>query len=344
MSLRFKLTLTLIMTVTVAVGVALGLSIFSVRKLVERQFYKRVPGILTSASIDLQSDLLFGYSRSDSWAKNPDVISWLNNGEKEDETKDSIMRRLEEFAAEERIIASWVSSAATYNHYITDAHKKVQYSQLKESDPSDEWFFKTLKLTEPITFNINKSKETGVTGLWINAQVRNAQSKLLAIVGVGLDLDTAVETMKKAIPSPHSVLLMVDAAGNIVLSSTDELFGSSLKEYLPTTMASVTEETQLKTWQDARLGKMVYGERQIGTLPYKIVFTAPINDFLPSVLFVARASIFTTILIIVIVVIFAFFGVKRLTGRITKIEGAFKALAAGDFTIQLPEVNDEVGT
>nr|WP_314991944.1 methyl-accepting chemotaxis protein [uncultured Treponema sp.] len=344
MSLRFKLTLTMIMTVTVAVGVALGLSIFSVRQLVERQFYKRVPGILASASIDLQSDLLFGYSRSEAWMQNPEVISWLNSGEPEGETKDSIMRRLEEFAAEDNIIASWVSSAATYNHYMTDAHRKVQYSRLMESEPADEWFFKTLKLTEQITFHINKNKETDVTGLWINAQVRNAQSKILAIVGVGLDLDTAVETMKKAVPSPNSVLLLADDDGNIIISSTDEQFGSSLKDYLPATMASVPEDVQLKTWHDARLGKMVYGERKIGSLPYKIIFTAPLNDFLPSVLIVARASILTTILIIVIVVIFAFFGVKGLTGRIVKIEEAFKAIASGDFTVQLPESQDEIGS
>ncbi len=343
MSLRLKLTLTLIMTVTIAVGVALGLSIFSVRQLVERQFYKRVPGILASASIDLQSDLSFGYSRSESWATNPAVINWLNGGEQEGDLKESIIRRLEEFAAEEHIIASWVSSTTTYNHYMTDANRKVQYSRLSESEPADQWFFKTLKLTEKITFNINKSKETGVTGLWINAQVRNPQSKLLAIVGVGLDLDTAVDTMKKAVPSQHSVLLLADTSGNIIISSNDEQFGASLKDYLPAVMASVPEDTRLKTWNDEKFGKMIYSERQIGSLPYKIVFTAPINDFLPSVLFVARASIFTTILIIVIVVIFAFFGVKRLTGRVTKIEGAFQALAAGDFTIQLPEVNDEIG-
>ena len=344
MSLRSKLTFTMIMTVTIAVGIALGLSIFSVRQLVERQFYQRVPGILTSASIDLQSDLLFGYSRSEALANNPAVINWLSNGEQEDETKEDIMHRLEEFAEEEHIIASWVSSATTHNHYMTDVHRKVQYSQLTESEPADDWFFKTLKLTEKITFNINKSKETGVTGLWINAQVRNAQSKLLAIVGIGLDLDLAVETMKKAVPSSNSILQLVDNDGNIVISSNDELFGSQLKSFLPSAMSPIPENTQIKTWNDERLGKMIYSERQIGGLPYKIIFTAPLKDFLPSVLVIARASIFTTLLIIVIVVIIAFFSVKSLTGRIVKIEDAFKAIATGDFTVQLPESNDEIGS
>ena len=344
MSLRSKLTLMMIMTVTVAVGVALGLSIFSVRQLVQRQFYKRVPGILTSASIDLQSDLLFGYSRSEALANNPVIINWLSNGEPEGSTKDAIMHRLEEFAEEEHIIASWVSSAVTHNHYMTDTHQKVQYSRLMETEPADDWFFKTLKLTEKITFNINKSKETGVTGLWINAQVHNAQSKLLAIVGIGLDLDLAVETMKKAVPSSNSVLHLVDNDGNIVISSNNELFGSQVKDFLPSAMSPIPENPQLKTWNDARLGKMIYSERQIGSLPYKVIFTAPLNDFLPSVFVVARASIFTTFLIIVIVVIFAFFGVKGLTGRIVKIEEALKAIAAGDFTVQLPEANDEIGS
>ena len=343
MTLRSKLTLTLITTVTVAVGIALGLSIFSVRQLVEQQFYKSIPGILTSASIDLQSDLLFGYSRSEAWAKNQLVIDWLNSGEPENEIKKAIMSRLEEFAGEERIIASWVSSAATKDHYMTNAHKQVQYSRLLESEPADEWFFKTVKLTEKITFNINKSKETGVTGLWINAQVHNAQSKLLAVVGVGLDLDMAVETMKAALPSKHSALLLTDSEGNIVISSSDETFGLSLEKCMSAAMTVVPGYPHIKTWKEATLGKMIYSERQIGQLPYKIVFIAPINDFLPSVLVVARASIITTILIIITVIILALFGVRRLSGRLINMEAVFKAIASGNFTVQLPEEADEIG-
>ena len=143
-------------------------------------------------------------------------------------------------------------------------------------------------------------------------------------MGIGLDLDLAVETIKKAVPSSNSMLLLVDNGGNIVISSNDALFGSQLKDFLPSAMASVSEASQLKTWNDARLGKMIYGERQIGSLPYKIIFTAPLNDFLLHVLTVAMTSISTTILIIAIVIIFAFFGVKGLTGRIIKEVGKFK--------------------
>ena len=79
-------------------------------------------------------------------------------------------------------------------------------------------------------------------------------------------------------------------------------------------MTPVSEDSQLKTWNDARLDK------------------------------IARGSIFITILIIAIVIFFAFFGVKGLTGRIIKIEEALKAIAAGDFTVQSPESNDEIGS
>jgi len=148
MTLRSKLTLSMALTVSIAACVILGFSVFSVRQLVERQFYKGVPGVLSMASIDLQSDLLFGYSRSEAWANNQILIDWLDDGTPEGESKNAIIRRLEEFASEKRIISSWVSSTQTKDYYIVDANKKVHYSLLKESEPADAWFFKTIKLKE----------------------------------------------------------------------------------------------------------------------------------------------------------------------------------------------------
>ena len=343
MTLRTKLTLFTVITVTVSVALALSFSIFSVRKRFENQFYNATNGILNSASIDLQSDLLFGYSRSESWANNPLVIDWLNSGEPDNKDKETIMHRLQEFAAEDRIIASWVSSVASRNYYITDIQHAIQYSQLDEAVAADEWFFKTLKLKDKITFNINKSKETGVTGLWINAQVHNADGRLLGIVGVGLNLDASVEKLKSVVPSKNSVLLLTDLAGNIVIASNDEDFGKSLSNYLPANTSSVEGFANIKTWKDAQKGRMIYSEKNIGHLPYKMVIIAPIRDFLPSTFAIAKVSIISTVVIILLVSFLSSLGMKNISRRIEEMEQIFSVFAGGDFTMRLPESKDEFG-
>lgn len=343
MTLRTKLTLFTVTAVIISVTIALGFSIFSVRKHFESQFYKSTDGILNSASIDLQSDLLFGYSRSESWAHNPMVIDWLNDGAPDNDDKEAIMKRLKEFAAEEHIIASWVSSVDTQDYYITDAQHNIQYSRLKENEPSDAWFFKTIKLKDKITFNINKSKETGITALWINAHVHNVNNRLLGVVGVGLNLEVSVAQLKSVVPSENSILLLTDIAGNVIIASNDETFGKSLHDYLPANPSSVQGFPQIKTWRDSNHGRMLYSEKSVGQLPYKMVIIAPIRDFLPGTFAIAKVSIMTTVVIILLASFLSSLGMKKISQRIAKMEQAFSMFAAGDFTMRLPEAKDEFG-
>lgn len=248
MSIRSILILFSSILLASAIAIVLGVSVVSVRQNMEHQFYRTSDAIVADGLIDLQSDLLFGYSRAEAWAKNQLVIDWLRNGEPEGEEKAAIMRRLVELAAEENIIASWVSSTDTLNYYITDVHKKVSFTELKESDPADQWFFKTLKLNGDITFNINPSKETGVTGLWINAKTFAANNKLLGIVGIGLDLDKAIQKMKSIVPSAHSIFVLTDLDEKIIISSaSDDDFDKPLSKYVPADEVPVSGYPQIKT-------------------------------------------------------------------------------------------------
>ena len=81
MTLRSSLISFSVSLVGAAVVIALGFSLVSMRLNFENQFYKSTDGILTNASIDLQSDLLFGFARSDAWATNPVVSDLLSEGD-----------------------------------------------------------------------------------------------------------------------------------------------------------------------------------------------------------------------------------------------------------------------
>ncbi|MGP1454163.1 MAG: methyl-accepting chemotaxis protein [Treponema sp.] len=327
-----------------AITIVLGVSIVSVRRNMERQFYRTSDAILADGLIDLQSDLLSGYSRAEAWEKSQLVIDWLAHGEPEDGEKAAIMRRLVELASEENIIASWVSSIDTLNYYITDTHKKVAFTKLKESDPADQWFFKTLKLDDDITFNINPSKETGVTGLWINAKTFDANNKLLGIVGIGLDLDKAIQKMRGIVPSAHSIFVLTDLDEKIVISSaSDDDFDKSLSKYVPANEVPVNGYPQIKTWHDPKLGKMIRAERLIGKLPYKMVFIAPVNDFLPNVFESVKLPIIITIGVILAAIVVIMFGANKLIKDITDMQHPFEQLAKGDFTISLKEKKNEFG-
>ena len=341
MTLRSSLISFSVSLVGAAVVIALGFSLVSMRLNFENQFYKSTDGILTNASIDLQSDLLFGFARSDAWATNPVVSDWLSDGEPGGDRLNIVMNRLAELSREENVIMTWIASAATENYYFTDSNHNTKLSKVSRSEPADAWFYNSLTLNERITFNINPSKETGVTGLWINAKVVDSKGKSLAIVGLGLDLDKAIANVRNMVPSKNSVLMLTDMKGSVIISSGAEKFGSTL--HLPNATQTVKGFPALKMWRTAESGKMIYAERQIGSMPYKMVFIAPLNDFVPNLFAVAKGSIFITVVIMLLTVVFIWFGVNRVTGRINAVHASFQEIAHGNFTVKVAVKNDELG-
>ena len=341
MSLRAKLISFTTIIAGVAATVSLAVSMALMRASMEEQFYNSIPAILSNISIDLQADLSLGYSRADAWANNPMVKKWLEDGEQEGEGKEAVMRRLREFALEKSVIASFISSANTHNHYMTNTSKEVVPSHLSESDERDTWFFTSIKLQDDITFFINPSKETGVTGLWINAKMKG-KNGLLGIAGVGLNLDSTIEDMKKATPSKNSVVFLLDNEDNVIISSMDDAQGKKLEAYVPKNATPIKDFPEIRTWHNG-LKIMGYSERKIRNMPYKIGFLSPKDDFIPSVWVMARGAIILTLIVIVLAVLIIVLFSSRVVRRITNMQDAFIQIAKGDFTIRMEERSDELG-
>ena len=341
MSLRVKLITFTTLIAGIAATVSLTVSMILMRDSMEEQFYKSISGILSDISIDLQSDLSLGYSRAEAWSNNQLMLAWLKNGEQEGEEKDAVMKRLKEFASENSVIAAWVSSSKTKSHYMTNSNKEIAFSMLNESDTRDSWFFNSLKLPDNITLNINPSKETGVTGLWINAKVLDG-SKVLGITGVGLNLDNTIESMKKAVPSEHSIIFLLDENDNIVISSISNSLDEKLSKYVSSNAKNIKDFPNVKTWLKGTK-RMVFSERKIGKMPYKVGFLAPIDDFIPSIIVMARWAIFLTVLVILVSVLIIILFSSKVIKRITGMQTTFRQIAQGDFTVRMEEKTDELG-
>ena len=342
MSLRAKLISFTTIIAGIAASVSLIVSLVLMRSSMEEQFYRSIPNVLSTISIDLQSDLLLGYSRSEAWANSSTLKGWLENGEHEGEEKDAVMKRLREFANEKSVVAVFVSSAGTNTHYITNQAKEVVNSKLNKTDSRDAWFFSSLNLKETATFDINASKETGATCLWINAKMFGNNDKILGIAGMGLNLEDTIENMKKASPSKNSVVFLLDSNDNIIISSLDEGQGQRLEKYVPKNATSLKDFSQIRTWHDG-LHEMAYSERKIRNMPYKIGFLAPKDDFIPSVFVMARGAIALTVLIIILAILLIIVFSSRVLKRITSMQTSFMQIANGDFTIRMQERTDELG-
>lgn len=344
MTIRSKLTFFMMGTVIFTVFLTITFTIISIKKEFENQFYSTAKGLLDSATIELEADFARGLFQVKSWTEDTELIDWISNSEPEGSLKDSVIQKFKNLAYQEGVVSVFVASLQSLKNYQSDASKNIKTGILNSANTSDSWFFTTLKLKDKTTFFINQNKETGLTALWINSQVMDENHNLRGIAGIGLDLEASTQKMKDVIPSKNSLLFLIDQNENIIMSSNNDGFGKSVNSYISSSMQPVKGFNFIKTWQDKTSGKMVYAEKQAAKgLPYKMIFIAPVDDFLPSSWRIARDSIFVTLLMLIAVVIAVVLGIGKLAKRILYMERPFKALSQGDFTIHLIPRKDEIG-
>ena len=344
MSIRFKLSLFMIITVLVTATLSLTFMVLSVRRKFEQRFYESTKAILDSAAINLKTDFIRGFSAAQYWSENNNLINWVEQGQPEGALKAEVMRDFQSLASQENIISVFVAGAKAEANYQSDANKAVKVGKLSSKNDSDTWFYTTLQLKDPITFFINKNKETGLTALWINAQIFGTQKQIIGVAGVGLGLETSVTGLKQAVPSAHSTLYLVDSDDNIVISSNDAVFGKHLQDYIPSEAQPIQGYADIGSWMEKEQGKMIYAKKPATKgFPYTIVLTAPIQDFLPSVLGIVLDSIVAIIVLLVLVSLLIAMNARRMSKRINGLGTVLGSLAQGDFTAEADTYKDEIG-
>ena len=344
MSIRSKLTLFMMIAVLVTASLSLTFMVLSVRRKFEQRFYEDSKAMLDSAAINLEVAFTRGFAAAQNWSENYNLISWVEQGQPEGNLKSDVMRDFQKLAAKENIISVFIAGAQTQTNYMSDANRVIQVGKLDSGNTSDAWFYTTLQLKDPITFFINKNKETGLTCLWINAQVFDAQKQIIGVAGVGLSLDTSIKSLKQAVPSDHSTLYLVDSNENIVISSNDDVFGKHLQDYIPAEAQSVRGFPHLGSWHENQFGKMIYAKKPASTdFPYTIVLTAPVKDFLPSVFSIALDSTVAIIIMLLLVSLLIALNARSTSKRIIGLGTVLGSLARGDFTVMADMCKDEIG-
>ena len=81
-------------------------------------------------------------------------------------------------------------SRATRNYYFNDAHTpysdRARYA-LQGNDPTDAWFFSTMKNTREFNINVDPDVKLKVTKVWFNVMVKDGKRNL-GLAGTGLEL------------------------------------------------------------------------------------------------------------------------------------------------------------
>ncbi|MFW6344956.1 MAG: diguanylate cyclase [Halomonas sp.] len=64
---------------------------------------------------------------------------------------------------------------------------------LRESRPADAWFYQLIEEGRDFHLNVNPDVELGVTQLWIDVLMRDADDEILGVVGTGIELENILD-------------------------------------------------------------------------------------------------------------------------------------------------------
>ncbi len=148
---------------------------------------------LTSDSIysEIQRDLLQPVFVSSLMAHDVFVRDWLLDGEKD---TGRITRYLEEIRRKYGLFTSFLVSEKTRNYYHFNGVAQI----ISKDDPNDIWYFRVREMDEPYELNVdfNQAQNNAMT-IFINYKIYGYDKKFLAVVGVGLELDSVANIIDR---------------------------------------------------------------------------------------------------------------------------------------------------
>ena len=343
MKLRSAFALLIIGVLVVGVAVSLALGILPARTYIEDNFFSVVHDIVASSKSDVQTEIARGWEVSLALSRSPFLIEWFEGGERDKALGAKVLAAATEYAGRSGFSTSFVADASTGSFFVKDQ----LVGTLSRSRADDSWFFDVLASGTELSLNLDYNPDLDTTMLWFNAQVR-AGGRAIGAAGIALSIDKVIQDFKAAEPSEGSRLHLVDGQGAVVISSDDEAIGKKLDQLVPTNARPVPGYAGLRTFRADR-GLTVVSEAPILQSGYRIVFTGPVGDFVPSFLGLSGRSILFTMLFTVIAgALSVLFISRRYAAPIVAMEGAARRLAAGELEheedARIGARKDEIGT
>lgn len=156
---------------------------------------------------------------SQQMANSSALINWAQNPE--DKTLETeAVRQMESFRTNFRDKSYFVAVRKNGHYYYNNeenefAGKQFRYV-LNKANLDDAWFYQLIDEGRDFHLNVNPDAELGVTKLWIDVLMRNADNKIVGMVGSGLNLDRFLQDIVD-INQDGITTLFVDFNGAIQL-------------------------------------------------------------------------------------------------------------------------------
>ncbi len=282
---------------------------------------------------------------------------------------DLFFREAELYRQDFRDHAYFIGRLDTLGYYFNGGDqapsREPRYILNPDSD-ADRWFFSTLRNTEGFNLNVDVNPELDTTKVWLNMVVEDEDGSVLALAGSGLDLSDFIRdfiTSETAGVTP----MIVDADGAIQAHQDRSLIvmnsGAGASTASGSNLLNLVDESDRNAVRVA-LVKVSQQPGSVVTLPVKlqnanqllaITYLPELDWYVANAVDLSTAEVIDSawvtplliglgVLLILLVLIFAFAIERLLLGPLRQLKRGAQAMAAGQYDVAMPAGrNDEIG-
>jgi len=341
MRIRTKINTFFTISFILIIATVLALTSVSARTYFEENLYKAMPYIAKSSCSSLQNKLNVGLGLSSDFVFQDYLIRYITSLEKDDETKKLTFRTMKNLSSNNGFTSCFVASALT-NHYYVMSKGELKTETLLSSAEKDSWFFSMMKTKKDIDYNVDYNPLLNEFNLFFNIKIKDHDGNNIGLAGVAINLDKIVATIHESIPSPSSVILLLDENNQVAISSNKEM----IKQNISTTLQKLKpleKHPDIKFYKDEKLGKVVAKELSLENVTYRLMLFIPVNENVPSLVSILRYSVLGSVILLVIVLVLSTLMMRFIFRKFSKMNVVFQEVANGNFTVKAKNTHDEIG-
>jgi methyl-accepting chemotaxis protein len=275
-------------------------------------------------------------------AENPLIRDWLRNGEQQEELKNYVLEHLDMLTREFDYFTTFLVGEIT-KHFWADGFRLLNI--ISETRSDDSWYFDTIRSNQRYLLNLDYNPELDSTSLFVNVPIRTG-STVLGVTGVGIEVsDITYEFQVIADPEGVTYVLLVDDAGNILVSNEDSLAGLNVNSELADGIIYQLQNNDFIELSIQGVDSLLSMNRILDS-QYYVISVIPSNrvtSFIESSLLITLISMIVSSIIAGILI---FFILIRAIAPIKLIQKQLEDIASGeaDLTRSLSVTsNDELG-
>ena len=304
-----------------------------------------LPDAVGKVAAEIDAQMRYPISVSQSLAENQILHTWMNEGEKSSPIHQRVMAYFADLQRKSGASSVFWVSKNSMSYYTQDGF----FKSISQSEPRDSWFFDFISSDKRQALALDVSEQGGHLTLYVNTLVEIAGQRL-GVAGLGYDISdiSSIVTSRKI--GEQGYLFLIDDSKRIIAHANDAYIGKQV--------TSVASLSALQSFLSSKhtgftLSQVELADEDVyaGVMPIEgtgltLVAVQPKQEISSAINTVVWMSIIVSVVLAGIFLVLTFYFANWLSKKIRSVGDELLGMAGhgGDLTKRLDDsVDNELG-